>query len=66
VKAHLPKTLLLTPLMTMKYTSMLLDVEIKKKGYVYGFGALRKRFTSSKSVDSTTNQPLVVHQIEEM
>jgi len=27
---------------------------------------LRKRFTSSKSFDSTTNQPLIVHQIEEM
>jgi len=37
-----------------------------KKENVYGLDALSKRFTSSKSVDSTTNQPLVVHKIEEM
>ena len=33
---------------------------------VYGLGVLSKRFTSSKSIDSTTNQPLLVHQIEKM
>jgi len=33
---------------------------------VYGLGVLNKRFTSSKSVDFTTNQPLVIHKIEEM
>jgi len=37
-----------------------------KKENVYGLGVLSKRFTSFKSVDSTTNQPLLVHQIEEM
>ena len=37
-----------------------------KKENVYGLGVLSKRFTFSKSVDSITNQPLVVHQIEEM
>jgi len=65
VKTHLLKNLLLPPLMIMKYTLMLLEVEIKK-GNVYGLGALSKRFTFSKTVDSTTNQPFVVHQIEEM
>ena len=38
----------------------------KKKENVYGLGVLSKRFTSSNSVDSTTNQPLLIHQIEEM
>jgi len=33
---------------------------------MYELGVLSKRFISSKSVDSTTNQTLVVHQIEEM
>jgi len=37
-----------------------------KKENVYGIGVLGKRFTSLKSVDSTTNQPLQVHQIEEV
>jgi len=32
-----------------------------KKENVYGLGVLRKRFSSFKSVDPTTNQPLLVH-----
>ena len=35
-----------------------------KKENVYGLGVFSKRFTSSKSVDSTTNQPFLVHQTE--
>ena len=52
-------------LMTMKYTSMLLEMEIKK-GNVYGLGVLSKRFNSSTSVHSATSQAPVVHQIEEI
>ena len=52
-------------LMTMKYTSMLLEVEIKK-GNVYGLGVLSKRFNSSTSAHSAASQAPVVHQIEEM
>jgi len=37
-----------------------------KKENVYGLGVLSKRFTSFKSVNSTTNQPLLVHQLENM
>jgi len=33
---------------------------------MYGLGVLSKRFTSSTSVDSTTSQPSLVYQIEEM
>jgi len=52
-------------LMTMKYTSMLLEVDIKREMCMV-LVHWTKRFSCSTSVDSTSSQPSIVHQIQEM